>query len=429
MELGMPVFHPSIPGHVLLRPGFVLDKSTLTRLNELHVGPIWIKYPALEEIARFINVEVTMEHAQLSSLIGRTLDKLADPLFSELDFRVYADAVKGMLGKLRACNESALLINELVGCESPLAMHSSTVCFISLLMGLKLGEYIVEQRPKVSPKYAKGVENLGVAALFHDMGMLKLAPEVVEAWKKTGDESDPRYQRHCAIGYELLRGKVEPTTAATVLQHHQRYDGQGWPKIKETNGVMAGLSGEGIHVFARILAVADLYDTLRNPPKGEWREDARVPIVAVLRQMLELARKRVIDPIAYKALLSVVPAFTPGTIVRLNNGQQAVVIDFDPMHPCRPRVRHIRYVGIDCPIDPENLRETYDLRERLDLAIVAAEGHAVKNDTFEAADEHEFDLRVLALPKQATANPGQPRTGQPRTGQAKPLPKHLGKAA
>lgn len=409
MVLAMPVFHPSLPGHVLLRPGFSLDEPAMKRLRELRVGQLWIRYPALEDVVRFINPDLTLEHAQMCSLVGRTMEKLLDPKFTELDFKVFAEAVRSLLTKLREANSSTLLVTDLTGAESPLSMHSGTVCFLSLLMGLKLQEYVVEQRPKVAATSARNVENLGVAAMLHDVGMLRISPEAAERWKRTGDELDPEYQRHVQIGYQMLRGKVEPTAAATVLHHHQAYDGTGWPVPKreremefvaeEAELVPRGLAGEQIHIFARILAIADIYDTLRNPPAGEYREEARVPAVRVLKAMLLMARSRHIDPIAFKGLLSVVPAFLPGTIVRLTNGVWAVVTDFDPLHPCRPAVRVLRRNPEKSVIEDEDLGPTLLLSQRKDIRVAFAEGHDVSGDTFDAMEPTEFDIRVMRLPR------------------------------
>ena len=408
MVLAMPVFHPSLPGHVLLRPGFAMDAQAIKRLGELHVGQIWIRYPALADVLRFIKPEIAVEHAQICSLVGRTMEKLLDPKFTELDFKVFAEAVRSLLTKLAEANTSTLLITDLTGAESPLSMHSGSVCFLSLLMGLKLQDYIVEQRPKVNFKVSKNVENLGVAAMLHDVGLLRIDPTVLERWKQTGDESDPLYRRHVEIGYKLIRGKVEPTAAATVLHHHQMYDGSGWPIFRgqqTRNGVevadaTTGQSGEQIHIFARILAIADMYDTLRNPPDGAYLETSRIPAVRVLRTMLTLARSKKIDPIAFKGLLSVVPAYLPGTIAKLSDGQWAIVVDFDPLHPCRPTVRPLRKDPAASAIEDEDLLPALSLAEHKAIRISMYEGHDVLSDNFDSLEPTEFDLRILALPRQ-----------------------------
>lgn len=400
MTLALPIFHPTLPGHVLLRPGFVLDDTALRRLLELRVKQLWIRYPALDQVMKYVSPDVVLQQHQVATLVGRTLERVRDGQFAELDFKVYADSVRQMVSKLAEAEAAALLISDVVAGETPLALHSGAVCFVSLLMGLKLEAYLIDQRPKVSPAAARNVENLGVGALLHDLGMQRVPPDALERWRTTLDWTDPRIEAHVGIGYEMVKGRIEPTAAAAILQHHQRYDGRGFPACKESEeGEIVPLRGTQIHVFARVLAVADTYDYLRNPPAGLWQEHHRVPVVRVLRTMLAMARARIIDPVAFKALLWVVPAYSPGTIVRLSNGRQGVVLTFDPFHPCKPMVRHVRYVGTTNTLDEDYLGETYNLREQHDLSIVEAEGHDVSEDQFAYTDPDEFDVRVIRPPR------------------------------
>lgn len=402
MVLAMPVLHPSLSGHVLLRPGFELDRPALARLVDLRIGSVWIHYPELESVIRYSSPEVVYAHQDLTATMGRALDKLRDlrdHKHAELDFQPYMNAIRSVIAKLIMAPDAAVLVHDLVNTGSPLAMHSGNVCFLSLLLGLKLEHYLVEQRRKVAPQHARNVENLGLGALLHDIGMARIRPEVVERWIKTGDETDPAYQAHVRIGYDLVRDKLEATASAGVLQHHQRYDGRGFPKLRQTAGAPIALAGEQIHIFARIITVADLYDQLRNPPIGRGREDARQPVVRVLSTLLKAARERTIDPIVFKALLQVVPAFAPGTIVRLSDGRMAVVLEFDPLNPCRPLVRHLLHMGFEVASDEQYLGEIIDLTTKLQLSVIESEGQDVTGDLFEANYDAEFDLRVLKLPK------------------------------
>lgn len=455
MTIGMPVFHPQISGHVLLRPGFVLDGPALTRLAELGVFQVWIKFPPLAEVMRFVSPEIAYEHAALTSLIGRALDRVREPHAAELDFPVYADAVRCLVDKLLQDEDAALLISDVCAPESTLALHSSNVCFLSLLMGLKLESYLIEQRPTMIPRRARAVENLGVGALLSDIGVLRLDREVVDRFYATQDDTDEAWRRHVHLGYDLVRGKIEATASVCVLHHHQRYDASGYPhcpasvdpgvvtppwarrrarSAKPSKGgknapghavdagrragsepsARAGSSpseqmaqaahgrrGDATHVFARIVGVADTFDRLRNPP-GEGlrrgREPARVPMVRALRRVVGMSRAGQLDPTVVRALLHVAPAFAPGTIVRLNNGQQAVVTGFDPLDPCRPSVRHIRYVNAAMELDEQYMGEVYDLRRRTDLWVCEAEGLDISADLFGAEHPGEFDLRAVRTP-------------------------------
>ncbi len=232
MTLAMPVFHPTLAGHTLLRPGFVLDELTISRLTELHVGAIWIRYPALASVMKYISPAITMEHAAVTHLLGRLLDsaRLGNGAgTAEMDFVNYAGAVRSLVGKLVAEPDAAILIGDLLCATSPLAMHSGNVCFLSLLMGLKLEAYLIEERRRVSSRAARAVESLGLGALLHDVGVERLSPETRRKWLEGMSEDEPSWREHARLGYDLVRGKVEPSAAVgggDLMCEHGREDGR-----------------------------------------------------------------------------------------------------------------------------------------------------------------------------------------------------------
>jgi HD-GYP domain-containing protein (c-di-GMP phosphodiesterase class II) len=396
MELGLPVFHPELPGHVLLRPGFKLDEPALARLMELRVKELWVRASAMKMIEPLFSPEIVQEQAHLARLLGGALDDAREPVFGEGDLRQYTASIRNILDKLAHEPRAAILIGDVVAAERAFVRHALGTCFLSLLLGIKLEPYLIEQRRRVAPEQARALDNLGIAGLMCDIGILKLPHEVVERYKATGDESDPKFQAHVQIGYELLRGRVESTAAVTVLQHHQRFDGWGYPRVRAgrvPTGEPDGLTGEGIHVFARIVSVADQYERLRNPSRAGESADARQPAVRCLKQLLIASRKKHIDPVVFKALLHVAPAYAPGSLVQISDGRWCVVVEHDPMHPCRPLLREVRIVAGE-PDYQAAPGGWIDLQSRRELFVVKSEGHEVAQDNFESWNTSEFDLRV-----------------------------------
>ena len=76
-----------------------------------------------------------------------------------------------------------------------------------------------------------------------------------EKYEASGDESDPAWREHPALGYRLVRGKVSATAASTVLHHHQHYDGSGF-----AGADFPVMRNKRIHIFARIVTVAEQFD-------------------------------------------------------------------------------------------------------------------------------------------------------------------------
>lgn len=411
MVICLPVMHPQIPGHVLLKPGATLDAAAIQRLGELQVRQVFIEYPPTSFLMRYASTPVLLEQTRIAEVVGRQIDSIASGMHAAFEFTSYLDGVRGLIQRLVDDPAAAVFLHDVVDPRSPIASHSFNVGFLSLLMGLRLDGYLVANRPRISAKRAANIENLGVGGLLHDIGMLRLTPDSLRRWEATHDESDPYWQKHVTLGYQFVRGKIAPTAAAGVLHHHQRMDGSGFPKRARSYGPPTALQSREIHIFARIIAVADVFDRAREPvstaavgPVTQPGEhDARVPTIRALKRTMEMVRAGKLDAVVFKSLLSVVPAFAPGSIVTLSNGRRCVVAAWEPSHPCSPTV---------CPLSPEAeealsvggerlmrsgdlpLGEPIDLQERKDLRIVSAEGQDVSADLFEPAFPGEFDLRL-----------------------------------
>jgi hypothetical protein len=100
------------------------------------------------------------------------------------------------------------------------------------------------------------VEALRYAGILHDVGKLGVPTRVLQ---KTGPLSDMEFdaiKRHPRNGTEMVRGIAFLQEAYTgIMHHHERLDGRGYP---------LGLSGQDIPEFARIIAVADAFDSMTS---------------------------------------------------------------------------------------------------------------------------------------------------------------------
>jgi putative nucleotidyltransferase with HDIG domain len=92
------------------------------------------------------------------------------------------------------------------------------------------------------------------AGLLHDIGKFALADRVLEQDERLREDDWDAIRRHPELGADLLRDLgVYGPVAEIVRAHHERMDGRGYPD---------GLAGDAIPVIARIVAVAEVYDTL-----------------------------------------------------------------------------------------------------------------------------------------------------------------------
>ena len=141
------------------------------------------------------------------------------------------------------------------------AGHSERVTDMALEIGAVLG---------LTPK---NLDTLHRAALLHDIGKIGVPAAVLDKPGKLDDEEYRIIKMHPQIGAKIL----EPIAAykkviPIVLQHHERYDGKGYP---------AGLSGDAIDIGARILAVADVFDALTSerPYREGWALERVIDLI------------------------------------------------------------------------------------------------------------------------------------------------------
>lgn len=94
------------------------------------------------------------------------------------------------------------------------------------------------------------------ASPMHDIGKIAIPDSILLKPGKLTEEERTEMQSHTTLGFEMLKHsdrKLLKTAALVAIQHHEKWNGTGYPK---------GLKGEEIHIFGRLLAIADVFDAL-----------------------------------------------------------------------------------------------------------------------------------------------------------------------
>ncbi len=375
MRLALPVQNPRTPNRSLLKVGYVLTDEILGKLKEHAIRSLWVRYPSLEFLEKIVSSELVRNQQQVLTHIADTFEHLQRGAAAKLDYDAYTRSIQQLVEHLMTNPQAAVFLGDIDQTNDDLMRHCAAVAYLSLLLGLKLEGYLVKERRHVDPARAKEVRSLGLGAMLHDMGALTLPKDVRERYFETGDESDPAWRDHPLDGWRTVRGKIDASAAAVLLHHHQRFDGSGY-----AGQGMPVLDGHRIHVFARIVAVADELDRLRNPVAGDRR-----PTVWALSVLLGEAMRPQFDPLILQTLVEVAPPYAPGSTVRLSDDRYAVVIEHHPDQPCRPSVQIIP--------DPRTLSsdelphgDQVDLRKAsASIFVVEAEGFDVSKLNFQPA--------------------------------------------
>lgn len=137
------------------------------------------------------------------------------------------------------------------------------------------------------------INQIRTAGLIHDIGKMGIDEKILNKPGALSDDEWKEIQRHPEIGYRILSSVNEFSEMASyILEHHERWDGQGYPK---------GLKGEEISLQGRIVAVADSFDAMtsdRTYRKGLAQDEA----IAEIRRCAGTH----FDPLVAKILVDVV---------------------------------------------------------------------------------------------------------------------------
>ena len=146
--------------------------------------------------------------------------------------------------------------------DNYLMSHAANVCYLALLLGIKSERYLIEQRRHKSAQEAKDLHLLGLGCLLHDIGKLRVPREILNKPSPANAGGNGQNAKHTLLGYEMVKGSIPAPAAEIVLNHHQRYDGKGYPSRPTSAGreELPPLAGRQIPVFSRIAIVADIYD-------------------------------------------------------------------------------------------------------------------------------------------------------------------------
>ncbi len=171
----------------------------------------------------------------------------------------------------------------------------------------------------------KEIYDIGIAGLLHDVGKSQIPNEVLNKPDRLTDEEFAIMKKHSLFGYNILKNKPEISDMIRlgVLQHHEKINGRGYP---------LGVTKEKICLYARILAIADVYDALvtERPYKSAFTKRDAVEMLMAMTEELDID--------VMKSFLESVILYPVGSQVTLSNGEIARVLENN--HECilRPKV-------------------------------------------------------------------------------------------
>jgi len=196
--------------------------------------------------------------------------------------------------------------------------HSVNVSILSIALAQRLG------------LNRKLLTELGMVALFHDIGKMNIPREILN---KPGNFTDAEWKiirKHPQWGVRALLKlkRLDPLTVRSAIvsfEHHMNYDFAGYPRVRKNFD---------LDFFSKIVCLADQYDAMTSS-----RVYSRIPMAPdkALSIMMERAGTQ-LDPVLFKFFINMVGVFPIGTLVMLNTREMGLVYESSQLFAYRPRV-------------------------------------------------------------------------------------------
>jgi putative nucleotidyltransferase with HDIG domain len=221
-------------------------------------------------------------------------------------------SVNTIIESLMEDKDALICLSNLRHRDEYTAIHSINVCVLSVALGRQVGLGREE------------LELIGLGGLLHDLGKMKVPLEILNKPDKLTESEFEIMKKHVLFGADLLK-KIEdlPQRAIDfVLQHHERYNGRGYP---------LGLTGDGIDIFGRIAAIVDVYDAITS---DRVYRKSMSPYEGI-RKIYEWSAND-FDKSLVELFIKSVGIYPVGSLVEVNHSDIGLVVsnNIDALKPC-----------------------------------------------------------------------------------------------
>ena len=236
----------------------------------------------------------------------------------ELDIKVISERIKALC---LFVTENTRFILRIIQSATPqnknfLISHAvrSTILSITIALQLRLPQ-------------SKLIE-LGVSCLLHELGMLKLPPQLYMTDRPLTISEKKSLLTHPILAYDILKSYDFPLSICLgVLEHHEKENSSGYPQR---------LAGSKISMYAKIIAVACSFESMTTQRQYKEPQNSNAAMIELLKNTANQYDETVV-----KALLYSLSLFPLGTYVYLSDGKIGISVDVNPVDPKNPIVELI----------------------------------------------------------------------------------------
>jgi len=339
MVIGYPIMRED--GVVLIREGVVLNDVLINRLKKLGFENIYIQDSRFPDA----NVEEIISH----DLRRQALVTLNETLYQVVKGEVISieplkKLVDEIIEEVLSSKKPVVSLIQLRQYDDSVFAHSVNVATLSVFIGKFLGFYRSQ------------LKTIALGSLMHDLGKIKIPVEILNKPDRLSPKEWELMRKHSLWSAELMAEKMpeEAESIKIALQHHERMDGSGYPY---------GLKGEDIYFLSRICACADVYDALTVDRPYRKRFSYAEALEYLMGNSSNLFDLQVVT-----TMIRHIAPYPVGEVVKLTNGETAVVVRLNEGLPIRPVVRVIKDKEGKDLSKPRDI----DLMKELTIAIIGS---------------------------------------------------------
>jgi HD-GYP domain-containing protein (c-di-GMP phosphodiesterase class II) len=282
------------------------EPSLRDQLNEKKISSIAVKpFDPIFIDEKRRRAEAKKVYFRSIALVKEVCESLQDN--KPLALRKAKRLTQSMVDLLRHDNVALLGLSTVKNYDQYTYNHSVNVCIYSLALGAKLGFT------------KKSLAELGLAALFHDVGKVKIPDGILNKPDKLNELEWEIVKSHPMVGVEEILefhqfAEVHPRILFGIFDHHLNFNTSGYPSLKRKKKQT---------LFGRIVTIADVYDALTTPRC--YRPEVYSPVDALKIMWKESGVH--FDPILFKVFVNAMGIYPIGSLVQLDDDKLGVVCE------------------------------------------------------------------------------------------------------
>jgi len=247
------------------------------------------------------------------ALVKSMMDEIR--MGKSIDTPAAKEAVSACVDSVMDNKDAMLLLTRLRHKDEYTSEHSLNVAIISIAFGRHVG------------MDRKQLNEIGLCGLLHDMGKMLTPDEVLNKPGRLTDDEMKIMQLHPVDGREILLATddVMDDVIDVAYGHHERLNGTGYPR---------GIASKSLSLYTRMVTIADVFDAItgdRVYSRGKTAEEA----LSIIHQG---SADSFDAPLVIKFIENI-GTYPLGTIVETHNGEVGIVVENNPTHRLRPRIK------------------------------------------------------------------------------------------